>query len=40
MAKQWDSSLLDRSFMKIVGGEVDTKSNDYLANYEEMIKLN
>ena len=26
--------------MKIVGTEVDTKSSDYLANYEEMIRLN
>lgn len=35
-----DMSFLDRSFMKVVGGEVDTKSSDYLANYEQMMALN
>jgi len=26
--------------MKIVGGEVDTLSDDYLKNYEQMMMLN
>ena len=29
-----DTSFLDRSFMKIVGADVDTMSDDYLNNYE------
>ena len=35
-----DTSFLEQSYMKIVGSQVDTKSSDYLQNYEEMMKLN
>jgi len=33
-AARADLSFLDRSYMKIVGGEVDTQSSDYMSNYE------
>jgi hypothetical protein len=33
-------SYFDRSFMKVVGTEIDTKSSDYMSNYEQMLKLN
>lgn len=36
----FDTSHLDRSFMKVVGAEVDTRSDDYLSNYEQMMLLN
>ena len=35
-----DTSFMEASYMKIVGTEVDTKSSDYLSNYEDMMKLN
>ena len=31
---------LDRSFMKVVGGDVDIHSDDYRSNYESMAKVN
>lgn len=35
-----DLNFFDPSFRKIVGAEVDTRSDDYLRNYEQMIELN
>jgi hypothetical protein len=35
-----ETSFMEASYMKIVGTEVDTKSSDYLSNYEDMMKLN
>jgi hypothetical protein len=32
--------LLDRSFMKVVGNEVDVNSDDFKDNYEQMMGVN